>query len=148
MGTLVIDTTLPQQPQFFNMTMDAFTDASVYFKELGKKFQPPTSPMRFASEDYNFQFVVSSYSVNQLIDSVMETKIIKAPIKHDILSGVIGMNLTTTIMSVIIPQLLRNYGARPVDMLIVPTTGTTIKWTNNQNKHQAHYATTLDMFIV
>lgn len=63
--TLVLDATLPQEPNFYNGTMDVFTDAAVYFEKHGRKFSKPTSPMRFQlNQGENLQAVISSYTIN------------------------------------------------------------------------------------
>ena len=45
--SLMIDLTLPNNPQFNDHTMDTFTDAAIYFKNHGKSFKAPNTPMRF-----------------------------------------------------------------------------------------------------
>ena len=63
--TLVVDATLPQEPNFNGGVMDVFTDAAIYFEKHGRKFPKPTTPMRFQlDQTQNLQAVISSYTIN------------------------------------------------------------------------------------
>ena len=80
--------------------------------------------MRFQLNDYNFQFVTSSFSVNQLVETVLETGIIVLPIYYNLLESVIGIDLSTTLFLVIIPELFYNYGSKNMNMIFTPVSGT------------------------
>jgi hypothetical protein len=104
--------------------------------------------MRFQLDDYNLQFVASQFSANELIETVMETKLLRIPIKHDIAMQALGRNITTTLLMAIIPQLFRTYGGKPIDMVILPLSGTEIKWSVESQAHELHYKAAFDIFIV
>jgi hypothetical protein len=74
-----------------------------------------------------------------VIQTVLNTGAIKIPIKHNILEEAIGRNITTTLLTAIIPELLRTYGNKPVDMLIAPLAGTQIKWSAINQEHELHF---------
>jgi hypothetical protein len=74
--TLMTDITLPQVPLFYNKTMDIFTDGAVYFTSRGRKFSAPSTPMKFQLNDDNLQLVLSSFSLNQIVETVLSTDLI------------------------------------------------------------------------
>jgi hypothetical protein len=125
---LIIDLTLPEEPVFSPGKVDVFTDAAIYFQNQGEHYQSPTTPMRFQLDEQNFQFVISSFTVNSLIDTVLETGLINIPVNHDLVYQLSGFELTTTLMFAIVPELLYNYGARNMTLGIKPLTGTTVNW--------------------
>lgn len=125
---LVIDLTLPENPQFHDDTLDAFMDGAVYFKPEGELYKPPTTPMRFQLEDYNFQFVVSSFTANQFIETILETGLVVLPIYYNMIQPFTGFDLTTTLFFVIIPELFYNYGSKNLNMIITPLSGTNLDW--------------------
>ena len=127
--------------------MDLFSDVAIYFKEAGKRTSQIT-PMKFQLNNYNLQFVVSDFTANQLLDTIFYTNALKVPIKHDIFEGIVGRNITTTLLMPLIPELFRKFGNKPVDMLITPLIGTEIKWSAEKQEHEFHFKALLDMLIV
>jgi len=103
-------------------------DGAVYFKPEGEHYKPPTSPMRFQLDQYNFQFVVSSFTANQFIETVLETGLIVLPIYYNLLESVIGVDLSTTLFLVLIPELFYNYGSKKMNIVLTPLSGTTLDW--------------------
>eukprot|EP00347_Sterkiella_histriomuscorum_P019513 403341346 len=146
--SLVVDITLPENPQFNDHTMDTFTDAAIYFKNHGKTFKSPTSPMRFQEADSTVQLVLSSYSTNQVIETVLETGLVVLPIDHTLVKSLIGIELTTTLMLVIIPELFYNFGSKDLNLVFTPITGTEIHWSNDNKTTDAHIKTLVDFIIV
>ena len=145
---LVIDLTLPENPQFHDDTLDAFMDGAVFFKPVGELYKPPTTPMRFQLEDYNFQFVVSSFAANQFLEVVLETGLVVLPIYYNMLLPFTGFDLTTTLFFVIIPELFYNYGSKNVNMIITPLSGTNLDWSQQQNATDAHIKALVDFQII
>ncbi|TNV80078.1 hypothetical protein FGO68_gene16659 [Halteria grandinella] len=125
---LIADITLPQNPNFNSGMMDVFTDAAIYFQKQGKHIKAPTTPMRFQLDEQNLQFVLSSFTVNQVIDAIMGTEYIQLPISHELIRAVSGFELTTTLMFAVIPELFYNYGPRNMTLDIKPLTGTFVDW--------------------
>jgi hypothetical protein len=128
--TMIVDATLPQSPVFSKGTMDVFTDAAIYFEKHGRRFPAPTTPMRFQLLDQNFQLVLSSFSMNQIVQTVIDTELLVVPVNHHLIQEFFGLELTTTILFPIIPQLFYNYGHRNVSLVIKPLTETMIDWSN------------------
>lgn len=125
---LICDITLPQNPNFNTGMMDVFTDASIYFEKQGKHIKPPTTPMRFQLDEQNLQFVLSSFTVNQVLDAVMGTEYIQIPVTHGLVRSLSGFELTTTLLFAVIPELFYNYGPRNITLDIKPLTGTFVDW--------------------
>jgi hypothetical protein len=121
---LVIDLTLPEQPQFHDNSLDAFLDGAVYFKPEGEHFKPPTTPMRFQLDEQNFQLVVSTFTTNQFIETILETGLVVLPIYYNIVEAVLGIDLSTTLFLVIIPELFYNYGSKDMNIILTPVSGT------------------------
>lgn len=84
--------------------------------------------MRFQLDEQNLQFVLSSFTVNQLLDAVMRTEYIQLPISHELIRALSGFELTTTLLFAVIPELFYNYGPRNVTLGVKPLTGTFLDW--------------------
>jgi len=112
--------------------MDVFSDGAIYLESKGKKFQPPTTPMRFQLNEDNLQLVLSSFSVNQVVQTVLDTNLLVIPIYHYILRELVGVELTTTLLLPIVPELWYNYGHRNVSLIIKPVTGTQVDFSNQR----------------
>jgi hypothetical protein len=50
------------------------------------------------------------------------------PIYYNIAQSIIGVNLSTTLFLVIIPELFYNYGAKNMNMIFTPIEGTEVNW--------------------
>lgn len=144
---LVIDMTLPQNPNFNNGMMDVFTDAAIYFEHKGKHSKAPTTPMRFQQDDQNLQVVLSSFTVNEVINTVLETELIQVAINHHLIQELSGFELTTTLLFAVIPELFYNYGHRNVSLGFKPLTGTTVNW-SSANKTTNIHAKALTTWII
>lgn len=70
------------------------------------------------------------------------------PIDHSTLKNLIGIDLSTTLMLVIIPELFYNYGPRSVNLKFTPISGTEIHWSNDNKTTDAHIKTLVDFVIV
>ena len=140
LDTLYADVTLPQAPVFQNQTMEIFTDGAVYFQSEGRKYASPTTPMKFQLNDNNLQLVLSSFSINQLVETVIATELLAIPVNHHTIAELFGVELTTTLLFPVIPELFYHYGHRNVSLLIKPLTGTVIDWKSeaNETKVQAN----------
>ena len=136
--TVVVDATLPQNPNFFNHTMDVFADGALYFKSKGKRLPRPTTPMRFQLDEQNLQFVLSSYSLNQLLETILSTETIVIPINHHTVEELSGFELTTTLLLPIIPELFYNYGSRNLSLALKPLSGTTVSWASSAKETLTH----------
>jgi hypothetical protein len=84
--------------------------------------------MRFDMAENNLQFVLSTFSVNQLLETVFATDLIAIPVNHHLVAELFGIELTTTILFPIVPELFYNYGHRNVSLSIKPLTGTVVNW--------------------
>lgn len=76
--------------------------------------------MRFQLNDENLQFVLSSFSLNQLLETIISTEILSIPVNHHTIAEVFGVEMTTTLLLPIIPELFYHYGHRNVSLLIKP----------------------------
>jgi hypothetical protein len=137
--TLVLDATLPQAPVFATDSMDIFADGTVYFQGHGHRYSPPTTPMRFQLDDRNLQFVLSSFTVNNLIEMVMTTQWISLPVAGE---------LTTFLMLPIIPELYYNYGGRNVTLQVTPVSGTKVEFSGDRKTATVHVDTLIDWIVV
>lgn len=144
---LVADITLPQAPVFFNQTMDVYTDAAIYFKSTGKRFQAPSSPMRFQMAENNLQLVLSSFTVNSILQTVLDTNLLVIPVNHHLVGQLFGFELTTTLLFAIVPELFYNYGHKNVSLQIQPITGTQVNWKDQSGETGVH-ATALVSWII
>ena len=108
--------------------MNIFTDGAVYFQSEGRKYSSPTTPMKFQQNDKNLQLVLSSFSINQLVETVVATGLLSVPVNHHTIAELFGIELTTTLLFPVIPELFYHYGHRNVSLLIKPLTGTVIDW--------------------
>jgi hypothetical protein len=104
--------------------------------------------MRFQLDDYNFQFVTSSFSVNQVVETVLETGIVVLPIYYNLLESVIGVDLSTTLLLVIIPELFYNYGAKNMNLIFTPVSGTQVHWDGQGQTTDAHISTLADFQVI
>jgi len=104
--------------------------------------------MRFQLDDYNFQFVTSSFSVNQVVETVLETGIVVLPIYYNLLESVIGVDLSTTLLLVIIPELFYNYGAKNMNLIFTPVPGTQVHWDGQGQTTDAHISTLADFQVI
>jgi len=111
--------------------MDVFTDGAVFFQSLGRRFVPPASPMRFQLNEDNLQVVLSSFSINQIVETVIATELLAIPIPHHLTSAI---DLSTTLLFAVIPELYYHYGYRNVSMIIKPQFGTAIDWSQKTEK--------------
>jgi hypothetical protein len=114
--------------------MEIFTDGAVYFQSEGRKYASPTIPMNFKLNDNNLQLVLSSFSVNQLVETVIATELLAIPVNHHTIAELFGVELTTTLLFPVIPELFYHYGHRNVSLLIKPLTGTVIDWKSESNE--------------
>ena len=114
--------------------MEIFTDGAVYFQSEGRKYASPTTPMKFQLNDNNLQLVLSSFSINQLVETVIATEVLAIPVNHHDIAELFGVELTTTLLFPVIPELFYHYGHRNVSLLIKPLTGTVIDWKSNANE--------------
>ena len=147
LDTLYADITIPQAPIYDNNTMDIFTDGAVYFQSEGRKYASPSTPMKFQLNDNNLQLVLSSYSINQLVETVIATELLSVPVNHHTIAELFGVELTTTLLFPVIPQLFYHYGHRNVSLLIKPLTGTVIDW-KSESKDTQVKANTLASWII
>ena len=58
------------------------------------------------------------------------------------------MELTTTLMLVIIPELFYNYGSKDMNIILTPISGTEIDWSNDNKTTDANIRTLADFIIV
>lgn len=94
--------------------------------------------MTFQLDEQNLQFVISSFTINNILDTVLETEIIQIPVNHFLIRELSGFELTTTLLFAIIPELFYNYGHRNVSLGIKPLTGTTVSWNRADNSTNLH----------
>ena len=127
--------------------MDVYTDAAVYFKSTGRRFQPPSTPMRFQQADNNLQFVLSSFTVNELLQTVLDTEFLVIPVNHHTVAQLFGFELTTTLLFPIVPELFYNFGHKNVSLSIKPLTGTQVNWKDQSGQTGVH-ATALASWII
>ena len=145
--TLVIDMTLPQAPVFHNGTMDVFNDGAIYFVKEGKK-QAPTTPMRFQTADeLNLQFVLSSFSVNSLVQIVLDSGLIQFEVGHELFRMLSGFDLTTTLLFPIVPELFFQYGTKNLTLHIQPIPGTDIEFLGGSNSTRVSADVILEWYI-
>jgi len=64
------------------------------------------------------------------------------------IKDLIGIDLTTTLMLVIIPELFYNYGSRSLNLKFTPVEGTQIHFSNDNKTMNAHISTLADFIIV
>jgi len=129
-------------------SIDSFDDAAIYFKNHGETFKAPNSPMKFLSEDYSLQVIASSFTVNQVVETVLETGFIKVPIDHQLVKEFTGFDLTTLLMFIIVPELFYNYGDKSVNLKFTPITGTNIDWTEDNKTTDSQIRLLADFIIV
>lgn len=146
--SLVVDFTQPQNPLFDPTTVDTFIDGTIYFKNEGRSFPSPTTPMRFQSTDYTLQMVLSSYSANQAITSVLQTGLISLPVEHTLIKEFVGLDLTTTLLLVIVPELFYTFGDRYLNLQFTPQIGTELNFSNDNKSIDATISTLADFVIV
>lgn len=146
--TLVVDATMPQQPVFTKDKMDLFADGAIFFKNHGKHFAPPTTPMRFQLDEQNFQLVFSDFTVNSLVESIMTTQFVQIPVNHHLIQEVTGFELTTTLLFAIVPELFYNYGGRNVSLLITPQSGTSVDFSAAKRNVDVHVETLVDWIVM
>ena len=94
--------------------------------------------MRFQMVNNNLEAVVSSYSVNQFLQTVIDTEMLQIPI-----NGLI----TTTLLLPIIPELFYNYGGKNVFLTVKPLSGTKVTWRDLKSQTDVH-ATALATWMV
>lgn len=87
--------------------------------------------------------MLSSFSLNQFLQSLLETQILVVPVPHRISS----FEITTTLLFPVIPELFYNYGHRNVSLIIKPLTGTQLGW-NGKNEQTNVKATALISWII
>ena len=104
--------------------------------------------MKFLSEDYSLQVIASSFTVNQVVETVLETGFIKVPIDHQLVKEFTGFDLTTLLMFVIVPELFYNYGDKSVNLKFTPITGTNIDWTEENKTTDSQIRLLADFIIV
>ena len=78
--------------------------------------------------DDNLQFILSSFSLNQIVETVIATELLAIPVNHHTIAEIFGVELTTTLLFPVIPELFYHYGHRNVSLLIKPLTGTVLDW--------------------
>jgi len=137
--TLVLDATLPQAPVFAANDIDVFADGTVYLERHGHRYPTPTTPMRFQLDDRNLQLVLSSYTVNNLIEAVLATGLVSLPVAGE---------LTTFLMLPIIPELYYNFGGRNVTLGITPVSGTKLEFSGDRKTATVHVDTLIDWIVV
>jgi len=103
--------------------MDVFADGTLYFEKHGHRFAPPTTPMRFQQANQNLQVVLSSYTINNLLETVVQTGWLSIPFAG---------KLSTSLMLPVIPELYYNFGGRDVTLQITPVSGTTVDFSANK----------------
>ena len=145
--TLVLDATLPQPPVFSADKMDVFADGALYFKNHGKRFAAPTTPMRFQLDEQNFQIVLSSFTINSLVEAILQTEFLHVPVNHHLIAEFFGFELTTTLLFAVIPELFYNYGHKNVSLLVQPISGTTINFSNGKKTAVVHVDALADWFV-
>ena len=59
----------------------------------------------------------------------------------------IGFDITTTLLSVIVPEMLFYYGSKNVSFVITPVTGTKLSW-SSANQTTTTHVTALTSFFV
>jgi hypothetical protein len=84
--------------------------------------------MEFKQDEDNLQFVLSSFSLNQLVETVVSTELLAIPVNHHLVAELFGVELTTTLLFPVIPELFYHYGHRNVSLLIKPLSGTVLDW--------------------
>lgn len=77
----------------------------------------------------------------------MNTQMLEIPFYYNMIEPVTGMDLTTFLVMPIISELYWTYGNRNLSLLIKPTTGTQLDWSNAHNATQAKVAVTLGWYI-
>ena len=77
----------------------------------------------------NLEAVVSSYTVNQFLQTVIDTEILHIPVN--------GL-LTTTLLLPIIPELFYNYGNKNLSLSIKPLSGTQVTWRDQKSQSDIH----------
>jgi hypothetical protein len=149
---LIVDLTLPQQPAFSQSHFDVFTDAAIFFSKQGMHYSAPSSAMKFELDGNNLQVAISSFTVNQVIESVLQTGLLRVPITHSLVRDLSGFELTTLLMFAVVPELWYNYGTRNMTLEVIPLSGTQIKWnagsqsTNLEAKVKINWKTHEDAF--
>ncbi len=63
--------------------------------------------------------------MNQFVETVIATDLLNIPVNHHITDGV---ELTTTLLFPVIPELFYHFGHRNVSLMIKPLRGTTVDW--------------------
>jgi hypothetical protein len=74
--------------------------------------------------------VLSSFSLNQILETVISTELLQVPVNHHLIAELFGVELTTTLLFPVIPELFYHYGHRNVSLLIKPLSGTVLDWKN------------------
>ena len=81
--------------------------------------KPPSGAMAFIDDiPLDFQFLLSSFSVNSLIQTVIDTDYLQIPVEHDILFDYLGVDITTSFFKVIIPELENTFGNKNLSITI------------------------------
>lgn len=70
------------------------------------------------------------------------------PIYHEMVKSVIGIDLTTTLMLVIVPELFYNYGSKSMNIIFTPISGTEIDWSQENKTTDTHIRAYADFYIV
>ncbi|CDW71462.1 UNKNOWN [Stylonychia lemnae] len=146
--SLMLDLTLPQTPVYTDTSIDTFDDGAVYFKNHNETFTKPNTPMKFQTNDFSLQLVASSFSVNQIVETVLETGLIAIPIDHSQIKNLIGIDLTTTIMLVIVPELFYHYGSKSVNLKFTPISGTNLDFSQSNSTVDSYLQILADFIIV
>lgn len=60
------------------------------------------------------------------------------PVNHHLVQELFGLELTTTLLLPIIPELFYNFGGRNVSLNIKPLTGTVLNWSNSAKETIVH----------
>lgn len=135
---MVLDVTLPQAPTYEQGIMDLYADGTVYFQRHGHRYTPPTKPMGFVAGDNNLQLVLSSYSINNVIEMVMAAELISLPVADE---------LTTLLLFPIISELYYNFGDRNVTLQITPQSGTKVDFSQGHQSAIVHVDTLIDWIV-
>ena len=62
---------------------------------------------------------------------MISTEVLSIPVNHHSVAELFGVELTTTLLFPVIPELFYTYGHRNVSLLIKPLSGTTLDWKNS-----------------
>jgi hypothetical protein len=103
--------------------------------------------MRFQLDEQNFQLVLSSFTLNSLIESIMTTQYVQIPVSHQLIAAATGFQLTTTLLFTIVPELFYNYGGRNVSLLITPQSGTKVDFSASRRNVLTHVETLVDWIV-